>query len=204
MSSGKSSRISVSCLACKKVFLEFPSTVKNGRRYCSKKCYAQHYFPSLEERLWNRVVKTQDCWEWQGKKLPRGYGLIRAGRGKERTMLLVHRLSWEFSNKMSVPKGLWVLHRCDNPSCVNPDHLFIGTPKDNSQDMIRKGRQGTKTNYGEKNGSSKLTQAQVDEIRNRLDIKPSLFAHKYGVSKNCIYRIRNNQNWVVGAKGGRP
>lgn len=94
---------------------------------------------TLEQRFWAKVDKTDDCWLWSGSKSGLyGHGEIGRGRrteGKVKT----HRLSWELHNG-SIPKGMHVLHKCDNGLCVNPDHLFLGTQKDNMVDMAKKGR----------------------------------------------------------------
>lgn len=106
----------------------------------------QSHYPmaSLEERFWARVRKTESCWVWKGATCgPSGYGRIARGRRGEfhkKNSALVHRLSWELHNG-PIPEGLLVLHRCDNPPCIRPDHLFLGTAKDNSDDKCAKGRQ---------------------------------------------------------------
>lgn len=88
-------------------------------------------------RLLNKIVINEktDCWEWQGGTNNIGYGLIRDEHG----MRTVHRVSYE-QHKGPIPYGMCVLHDCDNPVCANPNHLKVGTHKDNTQDMIRKGR----------------------------------------------------------------
>src|ERR1700730_16330475 len=94
---------------------------------------AFHFFGgkiTLEERFWNGVKKTENCWEWTKAKTLAGYGLI--GYGKK--LLYAHRLSYEI-HIGSIPEKMFVLHRCDNPSCVNPKHLWIGTNHDNVKDM---------------------------------------------------------------------
>jgi hypothetical protein len=93
---------------------------------------------SLLNRFWSKVKKTDNCWEWQACKNEHGYGILNIGKrglGKIRA----HRLSF-IIHKGEIPESLLVCHRCDNPTCVNPEHLFLGTQKDNTQDMIKKGR----------------------------------------------------------------
>ena len=91
---------------------------------------------TLEERLFGRLVPAADgCLEWPGQRDKNGYGMIWNGHGPRRT----HRLAWELTNG-AAPAGMQVLHRCDNPPCCNPEHLFLGTPKDNVVDMMAKGR----------------------------------------------------------------
>ena len=90
----------------------------------------------MEIRFWRFVEKTEGCWLWTGAKTGGGYGYIRRS-GKEK--MSAHRASWEMHNG-PVPEGLWVLHRCDTPACVRPDHLFVGTRADNMRDAHEKGR----------------------------------------------------------------
>lgn len=121
------------------------------------------------EQFWKRVNRNgkypgkkgkwnlrEVCWEWTGSLFPNGYGQFRNKKA--------HRISYELTIG-SIPKGRFVLHKCDNKSCVNPNHLFLGTMADNMTDKIEKGRQGdsgTKTpSHGESNGRAKLTEKQV-------------------------------------------
>lgn len=97
---------------------------------------------SLLDAFWKYVTPgdSELCWEWQGYRTVAGYGHISFGRSN-RNQMRSHRVSWQI-HYGSIPNGLWVLHKCDNPPCCNPNHLFLGTPKDNFDDMCQKGRQG--------------------------------------------------------------
>jgi hypothetical protein len=90
-----------------------------------------------EDRFWAKVEKTEGCWLWTGsRRPPGGYGQFRSANQQ---MVSTHRFSWELHNGL-IPPGLCVCHRCDNPACVRPDHLFLGTMLDNNRDMMAKGR----------------------------------------------------------------
>jgi len=84
-----------------------------------------------DEQFWDYAEKKVECWEWTGKLLSNGYGYFAKG--------LAHRYAWSLING-EIPKGMYVMHSCDNRKCINPEHLSIGTPKENTQDMVRKKR----------------------------------------------------------------
>ena len=97
------------------------------------------YNTTFDARFQAKVELGPWCWEWRGKRLPRGYGRLSNGR---RCEVYAHRYAWERVNG-PVPEGLLVLHTCDNPGCVNPAHLFVGTFGDNNRDTVAKGRHYT-------------------------------------------------------------
>lgn len=141
------------------------------------------YEKTLEERFWEKVDKRSrnECWIWLGSKNNHGYGTIYYGK----RMRLAHRYAWEMSNgKVTDPK-MCVCHKCDNPICVNTHHLFLGTMRDNSRDMVRKGRNKFVRMTGEKNGSAKLTEGDVLVIRGLA--KEGLAKHKIAVFLSIPY-----------------
>lgn len=113
---------------------------------------------SIEDRFWAMVLKTESCWLWQGYMNPKGYGLISTKRGSR--PLQTHRVSYEI-HYGPIPDGLWVLHKCDNQQCVNPEHLFLGTAHDNTADMIAKER-----GHWQRNAPSKLLAQAQQELAN--------------------------------------
>ena len=140
------------------------------------------------QRFWEKVEKREGCWEWQAALHVKGYGRFYF-RGR---VVLAHRASWVLAHG-DVPGGLHVLHHCDNPRCVRPSHLWLGTNADNMRDRNEKGRQA----QGVRVGSAVLVPHQVREIRELLkqgDGKTDI-ARKYGVSLGCIRGIANGRNW---------
>ncbi len=150
------------------------------------------------ERFWSKVDKSDDCWNWTAGKAHNGYGLFKV-RSKT---IRAHRFSWELANG-KIPKGLQINHKCDNPACVNPDHLYAGTQKQNRQDAVKRGRTATgKSNgmythpenrrTGEFNGNSKLTNMEMDNIRRLYkagNVSMQNLGDEYGVSKQAIWHI---------------
>lgn len=148
------------------------------------------------EKFWSRVQKAEpfECWLWAGAKLPTGYGRLYP---EGRTGYYAHRLSWEIANGREVPSGLHVMHACDNPQCVNPNHLSVGTRSDNMRDASVKGRLHGNSMPGELHPGSKLTDAQVAEIKRRLAAGASrlAIAIECGVTKGAIKHIAAGRLW---------
>ncbi len=143
------------CQRCDATFdVKISELNRGGGKFCSRDCYEGRPLKSLEERFWEKIDKNGplpehcpelgNCWLWTGanngetsaRKWP--YGVIGKGRKEEGTMR-THVLSWQLHNG-TIPEGMNVLHRCDATLCCRPDHLMLGTPRDNMQDMIAKGR----------------------------------------------------------------
>lgn len=151
----------------------------------------------VEERFWSHVDRSDDgCWEWRASKR-NGYGIF----GVNKKTIIASRFAWRLTHG-DIPDGLFVLHACDNPSCVNPGHLFLGTHQDNMDDMIAKGRQMSSERkrecfLGEKHHSAKLTNEQVRDIKRRLrnGETPKDICVDYGVAKNTIFNIKYGVTW---------
>lgn len=145
------------------------------------------------KRFWSKVKKTRGCWWWVGAKFSNGYGRFWASKE-----YLAHRVSWELHNG-PIPEGLHVLHRCDNPSCVRPDHLSVGTHKENMRDMVNKGRSSHSTGTnGENHYRSKITAKDVKEIREKYSNSKTplkIIAQEFGLSKIHINKILLRKIW---------
>ena len=149
----------------------------------------------LADRFWEKVRKTPGCWLWTGAKRvsarhkgPDYYGNIAEG-GQGGATLGAHVVSW-LLHFGPVPPGLFVLHSCDNRACVRPDHLFLGTAKDNTLDMLAKGR----CHLGEAHYGAKLTEDAVRTIRQAVESVGEL-ARVYGVSPRTIRDARGGKCW---------
>lgn len=150
----------------------------------------------LERCFWNKVNKLGDCWLWTGYcNVRSGYAVFRGENAS--------RVIWRLRHG-EIPAGKQVCHKCDNPKCVNPDHLFLGTPKENTRDSINKGR--AYKAHGETHYNAKLTYKDVQEIRVALQNYHwglvTELAHKYNVSESMVYKIRHDKSWQNG--DGQP
>lgn len=147
-------------------------------------------------RFWSKVKigNPNECWEWQGTESHDGYGQFGIGTSKKHWTIRPNRILWTIING-SIPEGHFVCHKCDNRSCVNPNHLFLGTPKDNMVDMAKKGRTGI--SLGEKHGTSKLKQDDIPVIKKLLlrKIPQIKIAEIYNVSQYAISKIKTGKTW---------
>jgi HNH endonuclease len=147
----------------------------------------------LDLLFWAKVNRgeLEECWEWTAGKAGRmGYGKVKR-HGKT---TLAHRVSWEIANGQ-IPDGLQVCHHCDNPPCVNPSHLFLGTQKENLEDRDRKGR--AVWSPGERNGTSKLTEDHVREVRRlgmiHSETTQGKIGERFGLTQSGVCRIVNGE-----------
>ena len=151
--------------------------------------YSQKYI----DNFWKKVNKTDNCWNWTACLNSCGYGHFYAN-GQD---ILAHRFSFQNHHNRLIQEGLCIMHSCDNRKCVNPNHLSEGTLKDNSTDMVNKGR-GNKPK-GEKQHASKLTEKQVKEIREKYSQGGTSYrklGQEYGVHNSIICNIINYQLWA--------
>lgn len=172
----------------------------------SRKLPAGMGIATADRRFWAKVKKGEgedSCWEWVGAKSWCGYGHFGPGRpfvrenGTSRN-IYAHRWSFELHTGMSISGPLRVLHKCDNPGCVRPDHLFLGTQADNIRDMVAKGRQ--KDVRGEANPHARLSDEQIAEIRARSTGRygeQTALAEEYGVTQAYIGKIIHGKNRVL-------
>ncbi len=147
---------------------------------------------TMEERFWPKVKKTKNCWWWLAWKVPHGYGVMSKDyTGKK---IYAHRASW-IIHFGSITDNLCVLHKCDNTSCVNPKHLFVGTQKDNIADMVNKGRKVIQR--GEEKSYSKLKNDDVYEIRrlHALGIKSKKIAPQFNIRPGTVRGIVFRRSW---------
>lgn len=156
---------------------------KKGRTVCLKGV-------SLEDRFWRNVEKTDDCWLWKGSLHDgAGYGVISVNQ----RIKSAHRVSYEM-NVDPIPKGMVVRHLCNNPNCVRPDHLMVGTRAENAADRVRSGRQAV----GIDSGHSKITEDQVIEMRRlyKEGVSTTELAERYGIDATSVYMAVTGINWA--------
>lgn len=186
------------CQVCEKVFFKMKKISKTqwkNKNSCSLKCSRKlmNLDPdrTLKERLMSKVHVPEDptkCWVWLGSKV-NGYGTISLNRKAARA----HRVSWEV-HKGIIPDGLLLRHLCNNPACVNPDHLKLGTHKDNSQDMVKNGRYHL---IGSRNSSAKIDERIVLLMRlcRSKGAKHSEIAEILRISESTVQNAVSGKTW---------
>lgn len=146
--------------------------------------------PEYRFKMQYKVAKN-GCWEWIGGKDPDGYGTFR-GEHLGQSFKRAHRWSWAYHNNQKVPAGASVCHSCDNPACVNPEHLWVGSTLENQRDKWAKGRGGIP--FGENASRAKLTEEQARAIL--VDPRPnSRVAADYGVAASTVGDIKGRGSW---------
>jgi len=146
-------------------------------------------FEHMSNRFWSKVNKTKSCWLWTAGCDLDGYGLFKYYRKTRRAAQISMIITYG-----SIPKNCWVLHTCDNPKCVNPDHLYFGSPSMNSLDREKRNR--GRDLKGSQNGFNKLVEKQVLEIRSLYKIMTNkIIALKYKITPSLVSLIMNRKVW---------
>jgi hypothetical protein len=211
----------IACVWCRRLFHVGTYEAKHGRKFCSHACQGLSSRKPLDVNdkssryhwrrrgldvpkrstgspprdFWSQVDKSGPCWLWTGTVNRDGYGTHYQGRRKH----MAHRWAWVESGR-ELPNGSILMHRCDVPACVNPDHLRVGTHQDNQADKFTKGRQAK----GSCVGNAILTEAAVEDIRRRYvrQSRPGAgggnvrqLAAEYGVTLDTIYKVVSGKHW---------
>lgn len=190
----QSSRLSLICGNCRQLFSIVPSRKALGEtQYCSRQCWRDALSPiATLEKHTDRRSGADACWPWTGCRDDDGYGLI----GAKYKQLRAHRVAWEQANGRTIPPGQVVRHGCPgggNTWCCNPAHLTTGTVADNNADMVSQGRSLT----GTLNPRTRLTEAQVTEIRTRHAAGEAIkaLAREMGVGKTTLGHLVHGRTW---------
>jgi hypothetical protein len=148
----------------------------------------------MSNNFWNKVNKSESCWNWTGGQNGNGYGLFKIPLTRKN--ITAHRMSYTLFNG-EIPNGQWVLHKCDNRVCVNPNHLFLGNAAANVADMDAKGRRKCNPRKREDNGRAKLDNRAVELMRR---LYPTFSGGRltkiFEIGKTQTYRILNHEQWA--------
>lgn len=181
------------CAVCSRPF----AAKRNSSVACGRSCGRKMARRAMSEVFWDFVsIRTkEECWPWIGAINVDGYG--RRGNPS----IYAHRYSWEFHNGRTLTAGECVLHSCDNPTCVNPAHLSVGTKADNNRDRASKGR--GRDQRGERHNMVKLTPAHVIEIRQAEGSQTNI-GEQYGISQGHVSAIKRGASWAHLLDPNRP
>lgn len=190
------SKFSCLCQHCGNDFICTRGTHSNPQKYCSQSCWRASTTGTakIARRFWSKVTKTEGCWLWNGSLTPSGYGQF-SYKGRP---IHASRAAFQIVHGVSLGPKDFVCHKCDNPRCVRPDHLFLGSPKDNVKDMVAKKRNRCTPKYGENHHQAKLSLVQVTEIRDLYatgGVTQRQLAKKFGVTQGIVGRIIRHENW---------
>lgn len=178
------------CVVCKQGFSVCP--YRANQRYCTRQCQIDE---DTSERFWEKVQKgsPESCWEWQSCRLFSGHGFFQIKYKGKASRKLAHRQAWELTYG-PIPTRKQINHKCDNPPCCNPHHLYCGTQAQNVQDMVDRGR--NKALQGNQHPLAKLTGESVRQIRQlKGTISNRKIAKQFHVSSVLIGRILRNKIW---------
>lgn len=173
-----------------------PVTTGSGAR--CRPCHYASRLTSIEQRFWAKVSIPEGqngCWLWLAGTSPMGYGRIQLPRAGG--VIFAHRMSWILT-KGPIPEGMFVCHHCDNPPCVNPTHLFLGTARDNIRDCITKGRfKFLRPSLGVTNCNAKLTPERVIELRHRYARGETLssLSRSFKMARSSLRWAVNGRSW---------
>jgi hypothetical protein len=191
------SRGTKNCVECGRLFTRhkgYGAAQWEAAKFCSSHCFGADHsrktaerWPPLREQFETSFQRSEGCWEWQGTIDGYGYGVIDRARKRYRA----HVLALEYDGR-PVPKGMVACHHCDNPRCVRPSHLYVGTPKDNARDAIDRGR----LRRGELHPQAKLSESQVREMRSlKGQLSSAEIGRRFGVSRPTAAKVIAGQLW---------